>query len=280
MAKKKNESLTKRIETLISRVGEKPEPTFGQLKSELVNCRTLAQTLEDGEAIREAEAQIAVLQAALEESKTARQQSDAENEKLKAELKSAQVKARRYQEELKKKEEKKWDIPDIQFQILKVLPSETSGSPLRLKQVAYAVKIPVDEAEIHFDTLKQMGLATKLDNDSMGTTWRRSLEGNKLVVSKRLAGEEADQKAYKHADLPEAQHEALLMIGGSPNGANEDAIAEKLGATMLSTRRYLGQLREADMATAGNEPQATYGTGDMWWLLENGTEYLAERNLL
>jgi hypothetical protein len=34
------------------------------------------------------------------------------------------------------------------------------------------------------------------------------------------------------------------------------------------------------MVTDGDEPQATYGVGQEWWVLEKGQEYLAERDLL
>lgn len=276
--KKKSQSLSERINRLANAIGAKVPPDLGKIKGELVQLGVSAEALEEGTGISESESKIATVEQALE-------QSNAENEKLKAELRSAQVKARNYKEELKRKEDKKWDIPDIQFSILQWLPSELSGSALKLTEVARDLKIPVDEAEIHFDTLRQMGLATALPNEVKGTTWRRSMEGNKFVVAKRWAGEGDPPKENKpghgHPDLSKPEQIALLlMTRNDGEGAFESEIANELGISVLATTLVLSTLRGKEMATDGGEPQATYGQGQKWWLLTAGKEYLAERGLL
>src|SRR5438128_3010247 len=72
MAKK---SLKKRIDDLVDALGRAQKPTFAEIRSELVSLGTLAQELEDGQALSEKEAAIAAL--------------ETENENLKVELQTA-----------------------------------------------------------------------------------------------------------------------------------------------------------------------------------------------
>jgi hypothetical protein len=110
-------------------------------------------------------------------------------------------------------------------------------------------------------------------------------------VAKRWAGEEEERKAYKHADLPQIQHEALLIIAAEPQGGaifeHEGVyvheITNKLGESLAKTRYNLRQLQKAGMATDGSEDfiAADYsGLGPTWTLLDKGEEYLGERDLL
>jgi hypothetical protein len=121
MAKKKKQSLSERIAALINRVGEKPEPTFGDIKSELVECLSLAETLENGAVIRNSEAKVKVL--------------EAENSNLQAELQSLKTEVDGFRAERKKQEEKERqkDIPDIQLHILRGLPTEHIGDGATLE---------------------------------------------------------------------------------------------------------------------------------------------------
>jgi predicted transcriptional regulator len=275
MAKKKSQSLTKRIAALINRVGEKPEPTFGDIKSELVECLGLAETLENGAAVREAEAKIAALETALEE-------SNLENVNLKAELSAANAEIETFRVEQKKREEKETEIDPTQFQILQRLPSQSSGDWLRIDEIATAVKIPVDEAEVYINGLEELDLVFFQPHEPRGGGWRRTAEGNKLIVAKRWAGEEEPKgKKRKHADLSKPEEIALLMMTRNDGeGATEAEIAKELGISVLAATLVLSALREKEMATDGDEPQQTYGTSPEWWLLKNGKEYLAERGLL
>jgi len=68
------------------------------------------------------------------------------------------------------------------------------------------------------------------------------------------------------------------MLVGEEEGINEHEIAERLGKTPPLTRHHLNLLRDADMATDGDE--GDYGAGRTWKLLRKGGDYLAERNLL
>src|SRR5439155_15512623 len=98
MAKKKTQNLTERIAALINRVGEKPEPTFGDIKSELVECLGVAETLENSAVIRDLEAEVTVLEEALEK-------SNLENSNLQAELRSLKTEVDGFRAERKKQEE-------------------------------------------------------------------------------------------------------------------------------------------------------------------------------
>jgi chromosome segregation ATPase len=151
----------------------------------------LAEALEDGQTTRKAEANIARLEAALEK-------SNAENGNLKVELQMANAEIKKFQAERKKQEESEREIPPIQFQILKRLPSEHGGKWLRIGEIARAVNIPPDEAEIHLDRFKKAALATERYNAFDALVWHRTIAGNELVLAKRLAGEEeaGDPKPY------------------------------------------------------------------------------------
>ncbi len=267
-------SLKSRIEALINSLGGRDKPTLPKIRSELVSFALLAEALEDGQATREAKAKIAGLEAALEK-------SNAELGSLKVQLQAANAEIERFLADRKKQEEKEREIPPIQFQILSRLPSEHGGGNwLRIDEISRAVNILPDEAEIHIDRLEKAGLATRRYNAFDALVWHRTIKGSELVVAKRLAGEEGagDQKPYKYADLPKIQHEALLLMVGEDEGINEREIAKRLGKSLALTQHNLSLLRDADMATDGDE--ADYGTGRTWVILKKGNEYLAERNLL
>ncbi len=147
MAKKKNQSLTERIAALINRVGAKPEPTFGDIKSELVECLGLAETLQDGAAIRDAEAKVEIL--------------ETEKSNLKIELEALQTEVKAFRAEREKQEEKKKreEMPDIQFQILRGLPTEHIGDGATLKGISRRNSTPPDETAIHLNRLVEAGFA-------------------------------------------------------------------------------------------------------------------------
>ena len=181
MAKK---SLKKRIDDLIDALGRAEKPAFAEIRSELVSCRTLAESLEDGQALAEKDARIADLEAELGS--------------LKIELQTSNAEIERFVAERKKQENKKREIPQIQFQILSRLPSKNGIDLLRIDEIARAVSIPLDEAEIHIDQLREAGLSSSRYNSYDASVWYRTMEGNKLIVARRLAGEE-DQKT---ANIP------------------------------------------------------------------------------
>jgi predicted transcriptional regulator len=276
VAKKKDQSLTDRIAALINRVGEKPAPGMDVIKSALVPCLSLAESLEEGAAIRDAETQITVLEAALEK-------SDAEIGKLQGELQSLNTEVEAFRAERKKQqeEERKREIPPIQFKILKMLPTEHGGG-LIMEEIAKAAKIPFDEAELYLGALESAKLVSNRYNALAVIIWYRTKTGNSLVVAKRWAGEaQPDGKKRKHADLSKPEEIALVMMtrdGGE--GATEPEIAKELGISVLAVTLVLATLRGKNMATDGDEPQESYGTGQTWWLLKAGKEYLDERGLL
>lgn len=263
-------SLKSRIDKLINSLGGTDKPGLAEIRSELFTFARLAEALEDNQATREAEAKIAVLEAALEK-------SNAENSNLKIKLQTANADTEVSCRAEKARRERAGDTANS-IQILQRLPSEHGGRNwLGIDEISRAVNIPPDEAEIHIDRLEKAGLATRRYNAYDALVWHRAMPGNELVLAKRLAGEE-EQKAYKYADLPKIQHDSLLMMVGEDEGINEREIAKRLGKNLALTQHNLSLLRDADFATDGDE--ADYGTGRTWVILKKGNEYLAERNLL
>jgi hypothetical protein len=267
MAAPKNpKSIKSRIDELVSKLGELPAPSPAFIKGKLVALGILVEALEEGAVIRDAEAKIEILEAELG------------NLKIELSTLQSEVEAFRAERKKQKEEERKKDLPEAQFKILQRLGTKHSGDWLRIDEVAQAVGIRLDEAEIHFEQLEKAGFTASHYNEPAGILWHRTAEGNRLVVAKRWAGEEDQEAARKYPDLPPIQHEALLMMVGEDEGINEREIEKRLGKSLALTQHNLSLLRDADMATDGEE--GDYGTGRTWVLLRKGEEYLAERNLL
>lgn len=169
-------SLSSKIGDLITAFGNKPRPDDGAIKSDLIQIRTLAETLENGQSTRETESQIATLQA--------------ERDNLKAALTAANAEIDRFRAEQAKREKEDAEMPPEQFRILKTLPSEHSGGWLRVNEISDAVQLPVDEAEIHLDRLHKAGLAIGRFNAWDAVVWHRTMRGNEYILAKRLAGDE------------------------------------------------------------------------------------------
>jgi hypothetical protein len=107
-------SIKQRIDDLVTKLGELPPPSTATIKGNLVNIGLSVEALR-GAAIRDAEAKVASLETELENLKI-------ETEALKTEVEAFRA-ARTKQEKEKEREE----IPDIQFEILKALPSQHGG---------------------------------------------------------------------------------------------------------------------------------------------------------
>ena len=261
-------SLKARIDALFNAIGGEQKPSYNKIRSELSTFASLAESLENDQATAKKEAKIAALKA--------------ENKNLKVELQTANAEIKRFQAERKKQEEKEREIPPIQFKILHRLPSENEGDGATLKVISRRANIWSLEAKIHLDRLEKAGFAKRTYYDITGggriTAWHRTMPGNELILAKRLAGEEDQEAARKYPDLPPIQHEALLMMVGEDEGINEREIAKRLGKSLPLTQHRLSLLRDAEMATDGEE--GDYGTGRTWVLLRRGEEYLAERDLL
>lgn len=253
----------------------------------------MAEALENGHAARKAEKKVARLKTALEQSKeaqekaeSARDQSNAENSDLKAVLQAVNTEITTLRAEREKQGEKEGDIRPIQLKILRRLPSAQSGRWLKITEIARSVNIPVDEAEIHTDVLKDAGLAIMQPDHRNVLTWHRTSEGNRLVYAMRLAGdEEGGEKEEikvtrsKHGKLTHPEEIALVTMAERPDeGATEPEIAKALEYTAAQTAFILLLLSQKTMAVASSEPD--YGTGVTWYILNNGLEHLAERKLL
>jgi len=270
MAKKK--SLKERIDALVNALGAAEKPSSAQIRNELVALALDVEALENGKALAEKDARISDLEAALEK-------SDVELGNLKVLLEEAGGELATFRVEQKKREEKEREINPTQLKILQRLGSPASCEWLNIDEIARALKIPVDEAEIYVEGLeKKLGLIFFHPHEPGGGGWLRTAEGNKLVVAKRWAGEEQEQNTHKYVDLPEIEHRLLTCITGFDDGIDESSLACFLGKTVELVRFTLRKLEKAEMATDGDEPD--YGTGRRWYLLEKGNEYLAERGLL
>lgn len=216
MAKKK-QSLTKTIEELINSIGKAPAPTLGDIKGLLIDALPLVESLEHGSAVREAESKISILEAALKESQSALKQSQAETDSLLIELHTARDDVDRFRAEQEKREKENREIEPKQLEILSRLPTENQGGLMTFGEIIQAVSISFEEAEIRLDSLQKEGLVIRGETFSGHIAWQRTIEGTKLVLARRLAGEEEEkQPQRKHANRTEIEEDvvkALAMLG-------------------------------------------------------------------
>jgi DNA-binding transcriptional ArsR family regulator len=281
MAKK---SLKKRIDDITNALGGTKKPTLVEIRSELFSIGTLVEALEEGQAMAEKEAQIAVLEAALEK-------SNLENAELQAELQTANTGLDAFRAERKKQEEKKrrQDIPEIQFKILRRLPTENVGGGwLSIFNVSRSLKIPPEEVEIHLNGLQNAGLVTRREDGGMGQpVWHRSIKGSQLVLARRLAGEE-ETPVTQYADLPAIEEAILALILREGDGIEEQNIHEVLldrrkykraKVTIEKVKWILKSLKAKGFADFDPEEE-TYGRSFTWFITDAGTEYFAERGEL
>lgn len=294
MAKKKNQSLTERIAALINRVGEKPEPTFGDIKSELVECLGLAETMQDGAAVSEAESQIAVLKEALAQAEAAREQadefleqSDAENNDLRAALKAVNVEIETFRTERKKQEEekKREEMPDIQFEILQRLPTEHIGDGATLQGVARRAHLPPDEAAVHLNRLVKAGFAQQRRHDlgsGLIMAWHRTIAGDELVLAKRLAGDEeaGEQEAQEAPELTRSEQLVLLAVAAGNRAPSKilNYVAEAVptvGPPTMTEGTVLLLLVTLRGKKMVNEERIS-GTPSRWELSRSGRAYVAD----
>lgn len=275
MGKKKEQSLTERLAALISRVGEKPEPTFAYIKGELVDCRTLAESLEEGAVIRDAEAKIAILEAELGD--------------LKIETKELQMEVETFRAERKKQEEqeRRKDLPPEQLDILRRLPSKHGGLGLTMLQIWREINGRLDETEIHVDKLEKAGLIEWHMEADGEKFWRRSMLGNELVVAKRLAGEEGEEEQGEEPpELTQMETFVLMALAhgnGSPEYIEQYIAMElpTLGPPITSPDMILLlllRLREKKLVSDADKPSD--GGPSEWKLLRAGTRLLTSRRLI
>jgi hypothetical protein len=100
------------MDDLVDALARGKKPTSAEIRSELVSVETLAQEMEDGQALPEKESAIATL--------------EAENENLKVGLETANTELETFRAERRRQEEdkKRQEMPEIQFKILQRLPTE------------------------------------------------------------------------------------------------------------------------------------------------------------
>ena len=269
MAKK---SLKKRIDALVDALGGAQKPTLAEIRSDLVSLGVLAQELEDGQALTEKESAIAALKA--------------ENQNLKVELQTASAELEAFRAEQKQREEKERDVPDIQYRIVKELPSMhdlTDG--LTMQAIHRHMNIPLDEAEIHVDKLETAGLIAWDTDQFDQRVWRRTKAGNELVVAKRLAGEEQPKQRNPDPKLSQSELIILRALVGSYAGVTIPEILPKVasgipGATDNLILFLLVKLRQSGMAAEKDADTPRAWVERPWVITSEGLGYLVARNLL
>jgi DNA-binding MarR family transcriptional regulator len=274
-------SLKKWIDELIDALGVAEKPTYPQIRSRLVKFSALAEQLEQGKAVRKAESKVAAL-----EKQNLRIKS--ENENLKSKLQAANAEIDRFREEEKKREEENRDLPDVQFKILKLLPSESEGLA-KAVDIAENLKIEIGDVDAHLSRLSGLGYAARSHSPVYGLLWHRTNKGNEHVMAKRLAGEDTDNRKRNYPNLPEMEEMVLVAVAKGPkDGITVATIVTVLNKAMPTLGKpfvteglvtlLLIKLREKNMATDGDA--SDYGTPRKWYMLRDGMEYLAERGWL
>jgi len=274
-------SLTKAIEDLFSWLGEKPatEPIDrGAVRSRLMEMLPLAQSLEDGAVIRDAEAKIETLEAALEEANAKDAGFQAELQQLKPEVEAFRAAER---------EQKDQEVEPKQMEILSRLPTENMGGFMTLAEIVSSNSISVEEAEVRLHNLEKDGLVIRGETFTGHVAWQRTIEGTKLVLAKRLANEEeAEQRDPDRfgAPLTDSQRLVLLYVSKSVEGVTPDELATQLEQaiptlgsplwTPQSVLFLLITLREKQMVI--DQPAPSAQIARKWIARRKGIEYLAE----
>jgi hypothetical protein len=252
--------LPKRIEDLSYAIG-KPEPHPGYFKGELVNILASVKELENGEAVREAETQIAALETALEKANT-------ENANLKAKLNAAkaEIETFRAAEREKQEEERKKDLPDAQVELLRILEPERLGL-MKVSEILDRISVREDEAVWHLNKLKELQLADFTHHAIGYEMWYRTELGNTEVIARRMAA---------RGDLPDIAEKILAEL--SPPGREPGRVGVDMTAAGIAllldipedlALKYLERLRAAEYAI-----RAYKRTGMFWSRHPDGTAYL------
>ena len=280
MTQKRTKSITERINDLVYKLDAVPPPEPHFIKGRLSQISELVEALEQGKVIREAEAKIAVLE-------KQKRKFKAENENLKVELQAAKTEIQRFRAEQKEREKKDKDIPDIQFKILKDLPTEHMGDGATLKGVSRRAKIRPDDAEVHLARLVKAGLADFRQHHLTGgvfTAWYRTIPGSELVLAKRLASEEQEEEeeyTQPQPDLLQGER-IVLSIVAEGDGMTPEQIVERYNKALPVIGKTIGtaamillfliRLRDRKMVSDVG--------GKQWKARRRGIAYLAERDML
>ena len=263
MAKKRSKSITERVNELVYKLDEVlPPEDGGFIKGKLSQISELVEALEEGSGVREAETKIETLEQQIAN--------------LELQLNAANAENDRFKDEEKKKEREDRDIKGIQSQILQRLGSPSSCEWLNVGEIARALKIPVDEAEVYIEGLDGLGLIFFHPHEPGGGGWLRTAKGNRLAVAKRWGGEEEQPSANK--GLGDNATKVLILIARE-DGLDETAIAERMKIRLSVIRRILRTLREDGYATDAEKPGEAFATSDgpsgpIWKLLIKGEDFL------
>jgi hypothetical protein len=247
-------SLKKRIDELVNALGGALTPKLAsQIRGDLIELGGLVEAVENGQSAAQQEARIADLETELGN--------------LQVSLTEANSQIDRLREEQEERERIEREINDTQFRILNRLPSEHSGNGLKMKTIFLYANAPVDQTEIHIDWLRNSGLIESYQvmfhsSDSfVDTLWRRSKDGNKLVVAKRLAGEhnEAERKRRQSEIKLSVPDQAVLgALIGRPEGQTAPEILGRVGmilprSTVATILLILVRLERHGLVTGDSE---------------------------
>ena len=250
MAKK---SLTKAIESLVDSLDALPAEFRQKFKQETMTVLTLAKALEDGSAVSEAEAKITSLEQQIAN--------------LEIQLKESNAEAERFREEQRKRDDKNRDLPQEQWDLLRILEPQNLGS-IYLPDILQSVSFPDDEVAWHLEQLRGLQLADFTHSASHQQKWFRTHEGNKRVIARR--------RANISERLPEIFEKVLVTIHKSgSDGINTAGIVLWHDITEALALSYGQRLRELGFAT-----QHYTGLGIVFRQHPDGLEYLKTYDLI
>jgi hypothetical protein len=248
----------------LNALGGAKKPTAIQIRSELVAIGIQVETLENSQTLAEKDARISDLEAELHG--------------LEVALNTANSELNRFREEQTEREKRETEINDTQFEILKRLPSKHGGTGLTMLQMWRETGQLLEELEIHVDWLERNTLID-WHVDHGEKHWRRTILGNKLIVAKRLAGEEVTEEQprerYKYPNLPEDEDWIVEFLNSRGGVATLPQISDELDVSLEKAEYLLRSLEKKSFVRATLEVSPAE-----WWLLDEGADYLGERDRL
>lgn len=246
-------SLTKAIEELVNSLDKNPLAEARTLKNPVMALLPLAKVLEDGEAIREAEAKVTSLEEQVSN--------------LELQVQTANSEINRFRAEEKERKKKDADLPDQQWELLRILEPENLGL-IHLPDILQSVSFPADEVAWHLGQLKGLQLADFTHNASDQQMWFRTHEGNRRAIARR--------RANISERLPEIFEKVLVTIheAGS-NGINTAGIVFMHDISEDLALSYGQRLRELGFVT-----QHYTGIGIVFKQHPDGVEYIKTHRLI
>lgn len=190
------------------------------------------------------------------------------------------------EEKAKRQNEQKYNLPDTQIDILKILNTPIENCPLTYDEIRQRLpKIDSDLIALHLDKLQESKLINRgQDLNRLGATvFTRSTKGNEHIIARKLAGKVAKKSKRKHPDLDLVEENILHMLIMYKEGVSHVPIWNELQdqghqINVAKVEFILEKLREREFIDVTTEE--IYGGNLLYILCKNGTEYLYERGKL